>query len=511
MTSTSNVSSAVEEVKIFLRGAEIKRRMTAETVKGKNIAVFDGLPQDIRPESINASIERGGTLVSADFEVDSFKEPYVSKELAVLVKKLEGLKESVKKEKSRLSILASEEKFLESNMKIGGDSGFLLNELIDIEKYFRERKEAISVSRLETDRKLEELTKETERVTKEIGTYPSDGIRYAGKIIIEFHSDDVGKAEIVVSYYVGSAWWRPFHEIRMNEIGAPVVLSMKGNVIQNTGEDWNDVAVRLSTGNPSLGSQQPILRPWYIDLVMPQKPTLLRAKALSMDMECLAECGDAPEVRSMAAPAVQIVESNTSAEFILPGMRSIPSSDRPSRTDISKHELKADVMHYCASKLDTDAFLIAKIGGWQSLNLLAGEVGIFQGNEYVGKTYLDPAAAEDDMEISLGRDKGVVVTRERGNDMTSKGMMSKNATALREWIITVRNARNRAIRIRLTDQLPVSVNSSITVDAVELSGAEVDKETGILSWMLDIPAGGSVRKVLKYEVTYPKNGTVYLN
>jgi uncharacterized protein (TIGR02231 family) len=501
----------VEEVRIFLRGAEIKRRMVIDSAEGKNTAVFDGLPQDVRPESINASVEKGGTLISAEFEVDNFREPATSREIEALKEKLEKLKDSTKEEKSKLDVLVSEEKFLESNRQIGGESGFSLKDLKDIERYFRERKEEINSSRMKIEKRLEDLKEETERVTKEIGSFPTNAVRYAGKITVEFHAPSKGKAEIIVSYFVNNAWWRPFHEIRMNEIGGPVTLSMKGNIVQNTGEDWNDVSVKLSTGNPTLGNMQPTIHPWYVDLIMPQKQRAMRMGAPEKDMAYSASKAITMEMAVMESeePVVQISEANTTVEFVLPSARSIPSSNKPSKVELSKHALEADVFYYCASKLDTDAFLLAKIDGWESLNLLAGEVSIFQGNEYVGKTHLDPATMDGSMEISLGRDKGIIVTRERGKDLNSKGL--KNNEAVREWIITVRNTRSKAVKLKLVDQLPVSVNSAVVVKAAEISGAEQAKDTGILTWMLDIPAGGSVKKVLRYEVTYPKNGTVYLN
>ena len=517
MTSKKTIS-AVEEVRVFLHGAEIKRRMVMNAEEGKNTAVFSGLPQDVRPESINALIEKGGTLMSADFEMDSFKESVVSTELKALKERYEKVKDSIKEEESKLDLLSSEEKFLDRNRKIGGDSEFDLKNLKDAEKYFKGRKEEISSGRMEAEKKLRVLGEEAERIAKEMGSFPSNKVRYSGKISVEFHSESGGEAEIVVSYYVNSARWTPFHEIRMTEIGAPVTLSMKGSIIQNTGEDWKDVKVKLSTGNPMLGNQQPSIHPWYIDLVLPQKVSaskMAMRKEMEYD-ECIAEKCCAPEPMAMpaASPAqmmAQTTESQTTTEFALPAALDIPSSNKPSKVEISKHVLEAELFYYCVSKLDTDAFLIAEIKGWESLNLLAGEVSIFQGNEYVGKTYLDPARADDSMQISLGRDRAIIVTREKGNSMATKGMIGKNKKALREWIITVRNTRNRDVKMKLIDQLPVSVNSAVVVEPAEISGAELEKETGILTWSLDIPSGGSVKKVLKYEVAYPKNGTVYLD
>ncbi|MDR0309846.1 MAG: mucoidy inhibitor MuiA family protein [Candidatus Methanoplasma sp.] len=510
-------STKAEEVKVFLHGAEIKRRMVMEATKGKNIAVFDGLPQDVRPESVNASVEKGGSLISADFEVDSFTEPIISKELKALEERLKKIKREIKAEGSKLGLLSSEEKFLDSNTKVGGKSGFEMKELKELESYYKERKEEISSSRIESEDRMEDLLKEKERVTKEIGSFPSNIVRYAGRISVEFYAESKGEAEVTVSYYVNNAWWRPFHEIRMSELNAPVVLSMKGSIVQNTGEDWTGVKVRLSTGNPVQGNQQPTLYPWYIDIITPQKPVKMESRMMSsLSEECVVSDGvERESIRGLprpASPAQMIIdEAHTTTEFVLPVPLDVRSSSKPSKVEISEHVLEAELFYYCASKLDTDAFLIAKIEGWESLNLLAGEVSIFQGNEYVGKTHLDPAAMDESMEISLGRDRGIIVTRERGKDMTSRGMIGKNKKALREWVITVRNTRSKDVKMKLLDQVPVSVNNAVAVNPVEISGAEHEKDTGILTWSLDIPSGGSVKKAVKYEVTYPKNSTIYLD
>ncbi len=505
-------ASAVEDVKIFLRGAEIKRRMVLDVEEGKNTAVFDGLPQDVRPESINASVEKGGILISADFEMENFREPVVSKDLKKLEEKYKKLKEEIREENSKLDILNSEEKFLENNRKIGGRSGFDMDELKEAEKYFRGRKEEINSSKLKVESRLEDLMKEFERMTKEMSGRPPEVVRYAGKISVDLYSESKGQAEVVVSYYVNNAWWKPIHEIRMNEIGDPIVLNMKGSIVQNTGEDWDNVNVKLSTGNPMLGNQQPILRPWYINFISAKTPRFA-VGAYDEDMLIMPSMAEVSEEKMLqrAAPSAAVAESNTAVEYTLPAPLDIPSSNKPSKVELQKHVLEAEVFYYCVSKLDTDAFLIAKISGWESLNMIEGEVSIFQGNEYVGKTYLNPAEMDDDMEISLGRDKGVIVTREKGKDMTSKGMIGKNKNALREWIITVRNTKSKSIKMKLIDQLPISTDGEVTVDAVEISGAEHDKETGILTWTMEIPAGGSSKKVLKYEVSYPKTGTVYLD
>ncbi|MDR1404526.1 MAG: DUF4139 domain-containing protein [Candidatus Methanoplasma sp.] len=511
MGEIKNSVSSVEEVKVFLNGAEIKRRAGFDAVTGRNTVVFAGLPQDVRPESVSASVESGGKLISVDFSADSFTEPAVSTKLRDLKERHDQITDKIKRTENSLNLLRSEEKFLDRNRKVGGDSGSDIEVLKEMEKYHRDRKTEIYSSREKTETELEELTEERERIAKEMGSFSSGSVRYAGRIDTEFFSEAGGPAEITVSYYTGSARWKPLHELRMTDTDAPVTLSMKAEIFQNTGEDWNRAKIKLSTGNPMLGNEQPALYPWRIDLVTPRN-TRVSANGRFMDMDAVLEEKDMEvSVPMFMMQSVAVEETHTAVEFFLPAGTEIESSSKPSRVEISKHVLGAEFYYYCVAKLDTDVFLIANISGWESLNILAGEVSIFQGNEYVGRTHIDPRNMDGDMQISLGRDKAVIVKREKGLSTVSKSMLGKNTKAVREWITTVRNTRSKGIKIRLADQIPISANSAVTVDAAELSGADLDGDTGILTWSMDIGSGEAAKKVLRYEVSYPKNGTVRLD
>lgn len=511
---TNSKSSVVEEVRVFLYGAEITRRMVVDAKKGGNTATFEGLPENIRPESVNASVENGGKLVSVDYQIDNTAGPKKSKEISELKKRLDKVNDSIKVEKNKLRELRSEERFLESNSKIGGKDGLKLDDLKEIEAYQIERRSAINASKISIEDKLEDLNEEKDRIVRDLGKFSLDNVTSSGRIDVEFASDSEAKVNIRVSYFIDNARWYPYHEIRMKEIDAPVLLSMKGKIIQTTGEDWNNVKVRLSTGNPMLGNDQPILYPWYIDIRMPEKRMVtlvssdMRLQSKSMPAEAESE---EMYMDMRAASVAQVQEAQTTVEFVLPASIDVPSTTKPTKVEISDHVLDAEFYYYCVSKLDTDAFLIAKIEGWESLNILAGEVSIFQENDYVGKTHIDPSVMDDNMEISLGRDKGIIVTRERGKNLTSKGFIGKNKKVVREWMITIRNTRSKDITLKLLDQLPIPTNSSITVEPLEVSGAERDEQTGQLTWTLNIPAGGSEKKTIRYEVSYPKNATVHLD
>jgi uncharacterized protein (TIGR02231 family) len=360
-------------------------------------------------------------------------------------------------------------------------------------------------------KQMEKLSEEIDDIEMQIGI--SDDERQRSQVEIEVHCDDDTGSELTISYFTHSAGWTPYYDLRVKDVENPVSISSKAMVYQSTGEDWNSVPLILSTGNPSLGGDVPVLRPWYIDFYEPFNEMPISAKAMkrvdafNSEMVCdeLAECSYKMEV-----PVAAQSESMTSVEYTLPVPYSIPSSGNGRSVDILTNSVPAEYLYKSVRKLEKDVFLLAELKNWESLNLIAGSANIFFEDKYVGAGFIDPRKTEEGLRISLGRDKNILVTRVKGKDFTEKSMMGTSTKVSREWVLTVKNLRKQKINMILEDQIPVSTNKSITVDAVTISGAEHDKDKGKLEWKLTLAPAESKTLPVKYVVTYPKGKTVLL-
>ena len=158
--------------------------------------------------------------------------------------------------------------------------------------------------------------------------------------------------------------------------------------------------------------------------------------------------------------------------------------------------------------MDRDAFLLARITGWDDLNLLSGEVNVYFEGSFVGNSVINTRSTNDTLDISLGRDKRIVITREKRKDVSSTKFIGGNTVKELNYVITVRNGKKEAIKIIIEDQLPVSKNTDIEVKPIDNDGAEYFQETGKVKWTLDIAAAGTISKKLNFSVKYPKNKIV---
>ena len=102
------------------------------------------------------------------------------------------------------------------------------------------------------------------------------------------------------------------------------------------------------------------------------------------------------------------------------------------------------------------------------------------------------------------RDRSIRIERTKENDYSSRRAIGSNQTQTVAWKFSVRNTRPEPVVLTLADQLPVSRNSAIAVSAEELSGGQLDKESGIVTWRLELKPGEQRELRLRYAVKYPK-------
>lgn len=206
-----------------------------------------------------------------------------------------------------------------------------------------------------------------------------------------------------------------------------------------------------------------------------------------------------------AAIPTTIIENQTNVSFRVDLPYTLPSDGETYTVDLTRYFIPAYYEYQCVPKLDESAFLIARITQWDQYNLLEGEANLFFEDTYVGKSILDVRYVSDTLDISLGRDRNVLVKRSKVVDYSKKRFIGANKIETRGWKIEVRNNKTQAINLVITDQLPISKQSEIEVTPQELSGATRNIDTGDLIWSLPLEAKGRKEWQWGYEVKYPKD------
>lgn len=226
---------------------------------------------------------------------------------------------------------------------------------------------------------------------------------------------------------------------------------------------------------------------------------------LQEDRMVMREAPVVPRMEESDVVAVAQQQAQFGYEFEIKQPLTLPDGGKTTTTEIARYQLPATYEYRGIPKIDKEAFLVADATDWQKLNLMEGEANIYFDNSFVGKSILDPNAASDTLHFSLGRDQSIRVQRTKVNESSTRRFFGSNQEQTLTWRITVKNTRREAVNITVFDQTPVSRNTGIEVTVEELSGGQRDKDTGIVTWPLQLNAGEQRELVLQYKVKYPKN------
>ena len=225
--------------------------------------------------------------------------------------------------------------------------------------------------------------------------------------------------------------------------------------------------------------------------------------------------GSAPQAsRQKAIEADRIVttfvENQTTLNFEVKRPYTVKSSGESILVDLNQYESEAIYQYYAVPKLDQDAFLIAKILNWDQYGLLEGEANLYFEDTFIGRTILNVNVLSDTLNISLGRDKNVIIQREKVDEFTKRRSIGSNKIESRGFKISIRNNKSESINLSLIDQIPVSTRSEIQVDLEESNNAILEKDTGELKWIIELAPKESKELQFQYEVKFPKDERVIL-
>lgn len=506
----------IKEVTVFLSRAQVTSFAQTTLESGSTEIVLDHLSPFIDPQSIQLS-GKGDFIIMGVKHQMNYVDMQTSKEIQVLNDTIEKLQLRIRLLESYRDVFNKEEEMILSNKSIKGDqNGLTADQLEEMADFYRDRLTEIKEEQLDNEVALKKTHVQLAIFQNQLNELNKALNQPTSNIVVTLSAKAATNASLTVTYVVNNAGWYPIYDVRAGDSKSPVQLYYKAQVFQNSGEDWKNVKITLSTSNPSLGGDKPELTAWYLDIYEVQLQSYKAKKAPTYrSAQAPAASGaynDAYEMKEMDATTVadytQMVETSLSAEFQIAMPYTIESGGSGQLVDIQLHSLPSTYRYYAVPKIDKTAFLTAMVTGWEGLNLLSGKANIYFEGTYVGETYFDLQNMKDTLLLSLGRDPKVVVKREALKDYTSKGFIGTQRKEDYAWKIEVRNTKKDPIEIVIQDQYPVSQNKEIEIELVEAGGAEINKDYGYLDWKMTINPAETKTIQFRYIVKYPKGKNV---
>ncbi|MBL4653152.1 MAG: DUF4139 domain-containing protein [Flavobacteriales bacterium] len=489
-----DIDSKITDVTVFLRGAQVERTGSKLIDAGVSKLSFSYLSPDIDPNSIKVSGAGEIIILSVSHSIDYLREGRTHARVKMLEDSIKVIENQIALNNVFYSALNEEWNMIVANKQVNNNTGFDIEDVDDLALYYREQLRKIAFEKQDLAQQNTTLRKVQPKLRKQMGELNSKWNKATSEIIIEVSSKSRSAARLNVSYVVRNAGWAPNYDIRIKDSNSPMTLNYKAKVYQNSGVDWKDVSLKLSTGNPMKNATKPEMYPWRLVFQSQQKygsyglvvNGYYRQEEKLMKKESeqsltLAEDKffDTKNKVKLVAPLSDLIvmtESQVNTTFDISIPYSVESDGKYHDVSIQSHELAAEYRYFAAPKLDKEAFLLAKVTGWDKLNLLPGQANIFFEGTYTGKSMINPNTTNDTLDLSLGRDPAIVIERDKVDEFCKVQTIGSNKTETVGVKITVRNTKSIPIVLDLTEQVPLSTSKEIEVDILEISNAKHDKK-----------------------------------
>ncbi len=260
-----DVKSKIDHVTVFLEGAQVSRQSNVLLKPGVSILTFHTLAPEIQEQSIQVEAPSGIKILAVSFKVNYLEEMKVPEKISALEEERRKLWASIKQEKSLEEVYREEEAILKTNKSIGGTArGVPIEELKVAMDYFRQRLIDIKQQLLLSDRNIRKYNESIGKIDAQLRELSALRVQPSGEIRVKVSSKIATSAPIRIQYLVREARWYPSYDIRAKDIQSPISITYKANVSQHSGEEWKNVKLTISSGQPSQGGATPIIKPWIL-------------------------------------------------------------------------------------------------------------------------------------------------------------------------------------------------------------------------------------------------------
>lgn len=550
----------IEHVTVFLSGAELYSTAKLSLPAGETEVLFTNVAGNAAQQSLTIGADAGVVVQSAKFQNDYLVQQVTTPRAKDIEDSIRTLTEEHNELSYKINTINEQLTIISNNRQVAGSNvGLSVAELQKLLDLVGTRMAALQTEKGKLEKRQAAYDVSLSKLQAQLSEERNKQLTSGGQLLVKFYTPKEVSTRVHLSYLVSNAGWTPSYDVRVDNLTDPVQLFYKANVFQNSGVKWDKVKLTLSTGNPNEGAEAPVLQPWYLAFYQPVNNDYAQNKARAQgytnsmtseqieklpsrntsDMVSIAggtyQERRGGEVSISGARAngslyivdgvevngtnsfpgsttvnnyVQVDNSGINTSFDIDLTYTIPSDGKPQIVAVKRYELPATYRHYASPKQDRDAFLQARITDWESLNLLPAQTNIFYEGTYVGQGMIDLRNVKDTMNLSLGRDKKVIVKREVDQKLRSVKTIGTNVREAIAYTISVRNTRKEPVELVLFDQFPVSNDAAIEVEDQVAKDAIVDEKTGIAEWSLRVLPNTTKTLHIGYTVKYPRGRTV---
>lgn len=523
-----SVKPQTKEVLVYLQNAQINATAEVNIIPGTYNIVLENLSQYLDENSVQIKGDADFTILSVVTKKNYLGEQKKSPKLKEVEDSIVIVSEKIEALNNQIQVYDEEISMIKSNQSIGGANvGVTTAELEKMANFYRNRLLEVYKMRTEQLKTQSKLYETKTLLQNQLTELKNLQAKVYSEVVVSIKSNTTVKSKLNISYMVNNAGWSPFYDIKVENLNEPIVILSKANVFQNTGEDWKNVKLSLSTGNPNTSNTKPTLNPFTLSFANPNQ--LSKYKTINAPQSNIGgvyqmDDGSGLNVKgsrvdgseiyidgirikgssNLSAEYTENIENQTNNIFDINIPYTIPTDGKEYVVSIQEYKVPAAYSYTAIPKLDKDAFLIANLINWDQTGLLPGEANLFNEGTFVGKSYFETRITNDTIPVSLGREKNIIIERKKVKNYTEKNFIGSTKKTTLEFEIVLRNKKKGEAEITIEDQIPLSSKEEVTIELINTSNAVYNKDSGKLEWKLKLKSSETVTLKFGYIIKYPR-------
>lgn len=505
------IHAPIKQITVFRLGAQIERSSTVSLKQGYNEVIFHKIAAGFDDQTIQLKASEDVKLVSVQYRHSALHTGTTHPVAQLLEGKIENLKTELEDEAMFHDSWEEEELLLTAYKKFPDQSPALnVDQLHKMADLYRLRLLEVKQKKLAIKRKMFVLESRLDSLNKLLRDFHSKHPTIPlGEIVVGIYSQKAAQTDLTLTYIDMRARWETAFDLNVKNLKEAILLTQKAKISQNTGEDWVDVQIKLSTGNPSSNIIAPKLEPWFLQYNSHYYPN-------EDDILSMAQSRANGNVRVKTEEVLadnyynSVEENITFLEYTLHQKLNIASGSPYEEVSIMENEIQAEYRYYAVPAMDNRVYLVAGLLDWSSFNISSGPARLYFEGTYIGNSFIDAMQTKDTLFVSLGPDIAIAVKKDKIKQKSATKFLSSKKELTAGWEIFLKNNKTVAVDIQLQERLPLATNSNMEVNIENISDAHYDPKTGFVTWHVQLKPGEQTKKQFVYSVKIPKDQHIKL-
>jgi uncharacterized protein (TIGR02231 family) len=336
-------------------------------------------------------------------------------------------------------------------------------------------------------------------------------------VAIAFDAQAAGPAKLALTYRVTGASWTPAYDAQATtDGGVKLRLTRRAQISQRTGEDWNDIALTLSTMRVARGAGAPDVAPERLSFYEPSMRSAPVAQAGGFAEQRVLKEGaadGAPRAPATALPtpvaekAATLEASSYLSQFVAPGKVTALSDGSTRSIALSTQDFTPSLILKAAPAFDPAVYLEAQMVNGEDAPFLPGVVSVQRDGVFVGMARLEAVGPGEEFTLGLGQDERVRAQRAPMRRRESDAPGAQVKSDIQEFKTSLKNLHDFPVRVMLVDRMPYSDNSAIVIDLLSQTTPPASKAVqdrrGVIGWKVDLGPGEQKDVRFGWRVRYP--------